>query len=187
MSHMIVRSVGVTTRCIYSHEGSRVSTRHLVISHLAYSLCHGHTRSRDPRSSQGHSPLIICIHFGGCAGQLPPFEWGVLPLPGLSRHSCDGDLCNLHVSNYCYLLLRVDGGWWDGKTCFAPKRAASLHSLTELCHAVSQACALHTAWGRVPRGLPVPAQTAFIPVIASSRRGRGRARTCALAPCVNLV
>ena len=67
------------------------------------------------------------------------------------------------------------------------KRAASLYSLTELCHAVSQACALLTAWDLVPRGLPVPAQTAFIPLIAFSRRGRGRARTCALAPCVNHV
>ena len=158
-----------------------------MISHLAYSLHHGHTLSRDPTSSQGHSPLITCIHFGGCAGQLPPFEWGVLPLPGLHiTHVMETYVT--YVSNYCYLLFEESGwglvGW---KTYFAPKRAASLHSLNELCHAVSQACTLHTAWGLVPRGLPAPAQTAFIPVIASSRCSRGCARTCALAPCVNYV
>ena len=93
------------------------------------------------------------IHFGGCAGQLPPFEWGILPLPGLSHHSRDGDLYNLsNCLTIIYCVRRVDGVGGMVKTCSAPVRTPLLFAQTELCHVVSRACALHTTWSHAPRG-----------------------------------
>ena len=142
------------------------------------------------------------IHFGGCAGQLPPFEWGVLPLPGLSHHSRYGDLYNLsNCLTIIYCVRRVDGAGGMVKICSVPVRTPLLFVQTELCHVVSRACALHTTWSHAPRGpracalcyhlgdsIFVHQQWACrISVIASSCINSGRAGMRALAPCVNYI
>ena len=95
--------------------------------------------------TRGHVPA----HDPSCFLILPM----VLPLPGLSHHSRDGDLYNLsNCLTIIYCVRRVDGAGGMVKTCSAPVRTPLLFAQTELCHVVSRACALHTTWSHAPRG-----------------------------------